>query len=402
MDRALVTILHAKHLSFAALHVDVVFSHALGVFALGSNGAFAVMQSRVHECWARFFGSSLEDRLRYSLTDCFETFPFPQSYEDKDLLNETGNNYYDFRRSTMLSFNIGLTETYNRFHSPDERESCILELRRLHSEMDVAVLRAYGWDDLADQVAQPDFCQFLLDYEEEDDDSEPMGASPGSRDSTDVPEPGLAPFGLHRKSKKKKPWRLRWPDEFRDEVLARLLELNEQRHKEELLLVKGKSTEAKTEKEPSKKPAKARPLLDGLDQVELDREERLILLVVDSLRLITRTALDEAFMAMKYPKLRKSRLGLGEPPKSVPRTDAERDALIGGLVDRGFLEKHPSDHQHVWKLGATAPLLAATAAERQALEETKAIFQKSIDANDDLASFKEGVTDAKPGLVSIA
>ena len=38
-----------------------------------------------------------------------------------------------------------------------------------------------------------------------------------------------------RKSRKKKPWRLRWPDEFRDEVLARLLELNEQRHKEELL-----------------------------------------------------------------------------------------------------------------------------------------------------------------------
>ena len=29
--------------------------------------------------------------------------------------------------------------------------------------------------------------------------------------------------------------RLRWPDEFRDEVLARLLELNEQRHREELL-----------------------------------------------------------------------------------------------------------------------------------------------------------------------
>ncbi|MFN9294392.1 MAG: hypothetical protein ACK6EB_40445, partial [Planctomyces sp.] len=31
------------------------------------------------------------------------------------------------------------------------------------------------------------------------------------------------------------PWRLRWPDELRDEVLARLLELNEQRHKEEVL-----------------------------------------------------------------------------------------------------------------------------------------------------------------------
>ncbi len=89
-------------------------------------------------------------------------------------------------------------------------------------------------------------------------------------------------------------------------------------------------------------------------------------------------------------------------PKSVPRTDAGRDTLIGGLVDRGFLEKHPSDHQQVWKLGSNAPSLAPTAAERQALDETKAIFQKSIDTGDNLASCKEGVTDAKPGLVSIA
>ncbi|MGC8541828.1 MAG: hypothetical protein ACP5QA_14550, partial [Phycisphaerae bacterium] len=28
----------------------------------------------------------------------------------------------------------------------------------------------------------------------------------------------------------KKPWRYRWPDETRDEILARLLQLNQQRH----------------------------------------------------------------------------------------------------------------------------------------------------------------------------
>ncbi len=296
-------------------------------------------------------------------------------------MSSSGRAYYEYRADLMIANNEGLTKTYNRFHSPDERDPGILALRRLHCEMDVAVLRAYDWDDLADQADQPDFCQFLLDYEEDEDDT--------AADSS-------------RTRQKKKPWRYRWPDDFRDEVLARLLELNEQRHKEELLLMKGKATEVKPAKEPSKKPAKAMPLLDGLDQVELDRDERLILLIVDSFKLITRTAVDEAFIAMKYPKLRKSRLGLGEPPKSIPRTDAGRDALIGGLVDRGFLEKHPSDHQQVWKLSASAPSLATTAAERQALDETKAIFQKSIDTNDNLASCKEGVTDAKPGLVSIA
>ncbi len=102
----------------------------------------------------------------------------------------------------------GPTDTYNRFHDPHEQSEGILELRRLHGLMDGAVLRAYGWDDLAESAR----CEFLLDYEEEEDD-----------------EPGA------KKSKKKKPWRLRWPDDFRDEVLARLLELNEQRHQEELL-----------------------------------------------------------------------------------------------------------------------------------------------------------------------
>ena len=79
--------------------------------------------------------------------------------------------------------------------------------------MDRAVLEAYGWHDLA-QTAR---CEFLLDYEEEDDSDEgDQGSGTGRR-------------------QKKKPWRLRWPDDFRDEVLARLLELNEQRHQEELL-----------------------------------------------------------------------------------------------------------------------------------------------------------------------
>jgi len=35
--------------------------------------------------------------------------------------------------------------------------------------------------------------------------------------------------------RRRMPWRHRWPDDFRDEVLARLLELNRQRAEEERL-----------------------------------------------------------------------------------------------------------------------------------------------------------------------
>ena len=129
----------------------------------------------------------------------------------------------------MVSNNEGLTKTYNRFHSPDERDEGILELRRLHGLMDGAVLRAYGWDDLAESAAKSGFCEFLLDYEEEEDDDS---------------------LTTKKKSKKKKPWRYRWPDDFRDEVLARLLELNEQRHKEELEQSSNKSASQKVTQKP--------------------------------------------------------------------------------------------------------------------------------------------------------
>jgi hypothetical protein len=377
MSRVLVGSQVTAHIAFAFQPTDRIFSQKLNVFLLDDWASFAILQSTIHEVFVRTFSSTLGETLNYSASDCFETFCFP-SMEDCDELDKVGEEYYLIRADAMMRLGEGLTKIYNRFHSPHENDQGILELRELHNELDAKVLSAYGWSDLLKRVSQSGFRQFVPTGTEDDEN--------------------LESAGLRQKSS----WEYRWSDELREEVLAHLLELNEQRHKEELLLVKSNSSEAKSKKEPSKKPAKATPLLDCLDQVELDRGERLILLIVDSFKLITRTAVDEAFIAMKYPKLRKSRLGLGDPPKSVPRTDAGRDALIGGLLDRGFLEKHPSDHQQVWKLGSTAPLLAATKAERQALEETKAIFEKSIGANDDLASFKEGVTDAKPGLVSIA
>ena len=95
----------------------------------------------------------------------------------------------------------GLTRTYNRFHDPAEHDPDILKLRELHDAMDRAVLDAYGWMDL-----QPK-CALLLDYEEHDEPEDDGG----------------------KRRPKKKPWRYRWPDADRDEVLARLLALNVER-----------------------------------------------------------------------------------------------------------------------------------------------------------------------------
>ena len=147
----------------------------------------------------------MKDDLRYTPSDCFETFPFPENWESRPALEAAGEAYYDYRATLMVENDEGLTKTYNRFHDPDERDSRIDRLRQLHAAMDRVVLEAYGWTDI------PTDCEFLLDYEI---DEETWG-------------------------KKKKPWRYRWPDEVRDEVLARLLALNTQRAAEERMAGSG-------------------------------------------------------------------------------------------------------------------------------------------------------------------
>src|SRR5208337_297092 len=227
-DQVLVISLHTEYLGFVRMSARQVFSHALAVFSDCSNNLFCIVTSRIHERWARFFGSSIGYTLRYTPSDCFETFPFPPTPENNPSLEATGKVYYEFRAALMVRNNEGLTKTYNRFHDPDERSPDILKLRELHAAMDRAVLDAYGWTDLKPT------CEFLLDYEEEEDEEE----SGGGR-------------------RRKKPWRYRWPDDFRDEVLARLLELNRQRAEQERL--SGAAAEGTASPKRTKKVSRGKP-----------------------------------------------------------------------------------------------------------------------------------------------
>jgi hypothetical protein len=233
LDRVLVISRHGDAFAFAFQDSGKVFSDALAVFADRRYRFFAVVQARTHECWARLLGSSIKDDLRYAPGDCFETFPFPEEWESGGALEQTGREYYDFRIELMVRNNEGLTKTYARFHDPDEGAPDILRLRDLHVAMDRAVLDAYGWTDI-----QPR-CEFILDYVDDEDDS-----------------PGKV-------SKKKKPYRYRWPDDIRDEVLGRLLELNGGRATEEQLAAAGGSLTKRAKPKTDKAKATSRtPLLD--------------------------------------------------------------------------------------------------------------------------------------------
>ena len=141
----------------------------------------------------------MKDDLRYTPSDCLETFPFPDGWETLQALEAAGEAYYEHREALMIERKEGMTKIYNRFHDPYQDDPAIIRLRELHTAMDRAVLDTYGWTDISTG------CNFLLDYEIDE-----------------------TTWGT-----KKKPYRYRWPDETRDEVLARLLALNAERAAEE-------------------------------------------------------------------------------------------------------------------------------------------------------------------------
>ncbi len=157
-----------KYLNFSAAPTGQVFLNTLYVFTTDRWDLYAIVQSGIHEVWARKYSGALETRLRYSPSDCFETFPFPQGLwkTANPNLAKLGELYHEHRRALMNSLWLGLTDIYNLFHTRDltpaevarvskkpqqEAEAGyqgILELHRLHRELDIAIRDAYGWTDL--------------------------------------------------------------------------------------------------------------------------------------------------------------------------------------------------------------------------------------------------------------
>jgi hypothetical protein len=145
LSRVIVKAQTGKVWAFASVPATWLFDQTVIVFAYRMEGAFAVLQSSFHEAWVDRYSSTHETRLRYSPTDVFHNFPHPGNCGDLELF---GSKFQIHRRQTMASRHEGLTNLYNQLHDPLETSSEILDLRRLHVELDQAVAAAYEWNDI--------------------------------------------------------------------------------------------------------------------------------------------------------------------------------------------------------------------------------------------------------------
>jgi hypothetical protein len=145
MKEVLVLCRVTKYLTPVIVPNGWVYSIETAVFSIEAHRGFPLFQSSFFDPWVRMYSSTLETRLRFSPSDCLETFPMPTVWVG---LDHTGDMYHEHRRQIMFARQEGLTKTYNRFHNPDEPDADIQRLRELHIEIDRIVAAAYGWTDL--------------------------------------------------------------------------------------------------------------------------------------------------------------------------------------------------------------------------------------------------------------
>jgi hypothetical protein len=149
---------HSKYMVFSMSQSGNVFSHGVIVFASAAFSMFATLSSSIHLSWTEEYTSTLENRLRYTVADAFETFPFAieslvrtddesQSAANRNVAR-LGRDMWACRSEIGIARQEGLTKVYNRFHDPDEPCTEIAKLRELHIQVDRAVTAAYGWTDL--------------------------------------------------------------------------------------------------------------------------------------------------------------------------------------------------------------------------------------------------------------
>lgn len=154
LKRYIGTVGVSKHRIFMWLDRSTLPDHALLVFAREDDYFFGVLQSKVHELWARRTGTQLreaESGFRYTPTSTFETFPFPyppgtERQDDPKVqaiaevakrlvelrdnwLNPAGSDEAELKKRT-------LTNLYNQYPT---------WLQQAHRQLDEAVLGAYGW-----------------------------------------------------------------------------------------------------------------------------------------------------------------------------------------------------------------------------------------------------------------
>jgi len=138
LTRFIASNVQGKRILFCLCDPTVCPSNLTKVFALESDYAMGVLSSTVHHEWARHQSSTLEDRIRYTPTSAFETFPWPEGNDAA--IDDAARRMLTRRQKICSAQDIGLTVLHNQME-----DGAWTDLKALHEELDSEVAKGYGW-----------------------------------------------------------------------------------------------------------------------------------------------------------------------------------------------------------------------------------------------------------------
>lgn len=159
LQRYIVTVETAKHRLFQFLDSAILPDNMLVAVGLSDAFHLGVLSSRAHLLWCQQQGATLEDRPRYSKSRCFDPFPFPDATEQQKEAIRRPAEALDALRKRVLDEHPELTLTmlYNvreklragrTLTAAEETvrdRGLVLIMNEHHDAIDQAVAAAYGW-----------------------------------------------------------------------------------------------------------------------------------------------------------------------------------------------------------------------------------------------------------------
>ena len=142
---------HTKRPVFQFLAPGIRPDSAVQVFAFEDDYSFGVLQSHAHWLWFITKCGKLTERFRYSAEFVFDTFPWPQEPQARQVLAvaEAGREVRRVRTEALAEMTGGLRALYRTLELPGANP-----LKDSHAALDAAVLAAYGFSAKKDLLAQ--------------------------------------------------------------------------------------------------------------------------------------------------------------------------------------------------------------------------------------------------------
>jgi hypothetical protein len=109
LKRYIATVETTKHRIFQFLDKSILPDNML--IAIGSDDAatLGILSSRIHVVWTLAQGGTLEDRPRYTKSQCFDPFPFPDANNIQKQTIRVIAEEFDAHRKRVLAEHPHLT-----------------------------------------------------------------------------------------------------------------------------------------------------------------------------------------------------------------------------------------------------------------------------------------------------